>query len=164
MKTISIACLGVLAALVYGCTAGDPAAPGEPLATDEAELTDGCYLDCPGCKDGVCELCKVVCMDGVACGDIRCAVGEVCCNANCGTCVKPGDACDAQTRCNKEPECGSDADCTLTADYCAECDCVALSVELDQLPACGSQNKIACFSNPCANKKAVCQSGQCVAE
>lgn len=163
MKTISIAWLGIIAAFAYGCTAGDPGAPGEQLATDDAEWKAGCYLDCPGCKDGVCELCKMVCVDGVACGDVRCAVGEVCCNESCGTCVKAGATCDS-TRCQKEPECSSDAHCTLAADYCAECDCVALSVEGDDLPACGNEGAIQCFSNPCLNKKAVCESGQCVVE
>lgn len=140
MKKISIAWLGLLAAIGFGCTTGDPSMPDEGLASDQAEVKSG----------------------GVACGDLRCAVGEVCCNENCGTCVKPGDTCD-MSLCDKEPECSSDAQCTLAADYCAECDCVALSIEKDQLPACGEEG-IACFTDPCASKKAVCQSGQCVVE
>jgi hypothetical protein len=37
-----------------------------------------------------------------SCGPSTCNVGEVCCNASCGTCVHPGDACDTTRRCSSE--------------------------------------------------------------
>ena len=36
---------------------------------------------------------------GQACGAVTCGVGLVCCNASCGTCVKPGSSCTQQV-CN----------------------------------------------------------------
>ena len=36
------------------------------------------------------------------CGNATCSVGEVCCNASCGTCVAPGAPCD-KTRCDNGP-------------------------------------------------------------
>jgi len=45
-------------------------------------------LDCASCKvvDG-----KAQC--GTPCGDNTCLDGQECCNASCGTCVKPGGSC-----------------------------------------------------------------------
>lgn len=40
--------------------------------------------------------------ESVSCGRNTCNVGEVCCNASCGTCVRPGAACDAERRCAGE--------------------------------------------------------------
>jgi hypothetical protein len=38
----------------------------------------------------------------VACGSSTCNVGELCCNPSCGTCTRPGQACDSSRRCGSE--------------------------------------------------------------
>lgn len=39
------------------------------------------------------EVCACVASDGVACGDVTCGPGLVCCNASCGICTEPGEFC-----------------------------------------------------------------------
>jgi hypothetical protein len=44
-------------------------------------------------------VCACVADRGQACGPTTCGPGTACCNASCGTCVKPGYAC-SQIACN----------------------------------------------------------------
>lgn len=161
MNKISIALLGIVAAFTYGCAAPDPGATDERVSTQESEWSAGCYWDCPDCRGHNCSLCSLVCADGVVCGDSRCMADEVCCNEPCGICAKPGAVCDRHS-CEQPPECSNDSQCMLTADYCAQCDCVAHSVEKD-LPACGGPG-VQCYVDPCLSRNAVCKSGRCSLE
>ena len=57
---------------------------------------------------------------GEACGDVTCGRGEVCCNASCGICTKPGGACTQQAC---EPPTGGPCgpvDCAAGQECCNE--------------------------------------------
>jgi hypothetical protein len=134
-----------MAAFGYACAAGDPTESVEPVESEPSESVAGAGED------------------GVACGDNRCQADEVCCSEACGVCAKPGAVCITKG-CNPQPECSSDAHCAVASDTCATCACHALSLNAEeQLPAC-SGDGVQCFVDPCLNRHAVCQSGQCVVE
>jgi hypothetical protein len=70
----------------------DPGDPGEPGGGEGGGSSD------PGTGGG----------DRVACGNVTCAAGEVCCNESCGICTAPGAGCTKQL-CNDSeppPRCG----------------------------------------------------------
>src|SRR5207244_11077713 len=69
-------------------------------------LPKECRRECTGCDDeggGCTPACQVVCKEGMTpCGAVMCAPGQECCNASCGTCVKPGETC-SQVACEPVP-------------------------------------------------------------
>jgi hypothetical protein len=99
---------------------------------------------------------------GVVCGNTTCARGEVCCNASCGICTPPEGAC-IQIACDPPSPpagaCRSDSDCRTFADYCAGCDCRALSI-CEKGPAC-SGAAVQCFADACLDNEAFCDAGRC---
>lgn len=113
--------------------------------------------------------------DREVCGDVRCASGEVCCNASCGICTEPGGFC-IQLACEDEPngggggngsgggsgkaECVEDADCRTFSNFCDGCACEALAVEARD-PKCRG-DIVACFADPCQDYAATCEAGSCV--
>lgn len=158
-----IAWLGLLAAVGFGCEASSADGLVEPVVESEAtsEWSAGCYWDCPDCDGDNCGMCQMVCPAGVFCGDRRCESDEVCCDAGCGICAKPGATCD-RSACLQAPECSKDEHCSVTADYCVGCDCVAVAAE-EEVVACPGPG-VECVQNPCNNKKAICQNNRCIVE
>ncbi|GAB1315648.1 hypothetical protein MFIFM68171_05858 [Madurella fahalii] len=59
-------------------------------------------------------------VEAAACGPNVCASGQVCCNASCGICAMPGEACTEQACLG--PQCGPDVDffCPLGQVCCNE--------------------------------------------
>jgi hypothetical protein len=94
------------------------------------------------------------------CGAVTCGAGQVCCNASCGVCTPPGGVCTQQACDPPGKECRADADCRAFSFMCTGCDCLALGPS-DPAPVCPGPG-VQCFVDPCLNKKAVCQAGQCV--
>jgi hypothetical protein len=72
-----------------------------------------------------------------------------------------GTDASSDTSCIKGGSCKSDADCRLVDDYCGGCNCLALAPG-ESAPKC--TDPVACFVEPCLNKKAACVSGSCVAQ
>jgi hypothetical protein len=143
------------------CASTSSCAPGEVCTTEDGDCKapPGCGpgLACPAVCYGNCRPAKE---EGPVCGATRCAAGMVCCNPSCGICTPPNGACTQQI-CNPPSggACKSDADCRLEADYCTGCDCRALA-PTQKLPPCSGPG-VACFVDPCLNKKAQCMNGQC---
>jgi hypothetical protein len=98
--------------------------------------------------------------DGERCGSTTCAPGMVCCNASCGVCTLPDQACTQQA-CEPPPAiaCETDSDCRAVSDYCTGCDCRALSV-CEAEPACPTPG-VQCLVDPCGGEEAYCAAGTC---
>ena len=104
---------------------------------------------------------------GGACGSVTCGAGTVCCNASCGICTPPGQAC-IQIACLPDGgggtptpgACRTNDECRLFDDYCTGCDCRALA-KGDPDPKCSGPG-VRCILPPCQGKAARCEAGKCV--
>ncbi len=185
---LSIGCI-VLASQFLGCgSTGSGSGEIEGSRASQAAMKSGCRTVCPTCEPGVAcsDHCRLECPSGVVpCGTAMCRHGEVCCNASCGICTRPGDVCTAQVCAPRDPcvetalcirgfhwsleqcacvpdpspPCTTDADCRLFSDYCTGCDCRVLSTDTAD-PECAGPG-VRCFADPCGGKAAACVHGQC---
>jgi hypothetical protein len=102
--------------------------------------------------------------DGVACGQVLCPAGRVCCNASCGICTPPGTAC-IQIACGLDASpsggpCVNDSDCRLFDDYCTGCNCRALN-RTEPDPMCSGPG-VRCIRAPCGGLSPSCVQGRCM--
>lgn len=98
----------------------------------------------------------------VVCGATTCAADEVCCNASCGLCAKPGQAC-AQSVCEVEPSEPPEADLDPDAGSIPE-------PEPTSGPACGDKTcaagEVCCNASCgiCTQPGDMCSQQQCEPE
>jgi hypothetical protein len=160
-----------------GCASSESCPDGQICSTEEGacDQPPGCgrtgtgtgdaFVACPAVCYGVCKAKDPTPPTGQACGKTTCAAGEVCCNASCGICTPPNGGC-ILLACTDEPppvpgvSCTADSDCRLEADYCTGCDCRATGLKAPTKVCSGPP--VRCLVDPCMQKTAVCQSGQCV--
>lgn len=146
----ALAATGVLAAGVSVPIVG-PAGHGKDFRASEFYLRVAsggrACASTTMCAPG--EICTTE--DGVCNRPPGCAPGAICPAVCYGTC-RPGDGQPAA--------CKSDADCRTFSDYCTGCDCRVLSVGQKD-PVCPGPG-VQCFVDPCFNKQAACENGQCV--
>jgi len=95
-EMVETACLNPPCELIPNCVVD------EGLTPDCDNVTCGAGFHCelvqPTCPTTApCpQIPQCVIDPGVACGDINCAPGLVCCNASCGICTPPGAFCTQQ--------------------------------------------------------------------
>ena len=83
---------------------------------------------------------------GAACGNATCPTGTECCNASCGVCVNPGEACTQQV-CDPPPPPTTTCPPVLCTLYCAD----GFKVGTDGCPicACKEPSAVTCGSTTC---------------
>ena len=130
--------------------------PGQTCVTLEIFPPQGKCVDAPApekrcissneCESGL--TCSTERGDCLSCGAPN---GSVCPAVCFGVCEKAAP----------QGECQSDSDCKLVDDYCGACNCLAVSPS-DPVNSCS--NPVNCFAQPCQNRTALCQQGQCVVQ
>src|SRR5262249_32082096 len=84
---------------------------------------------------------------GAACGKATCPEGTQCCNASCGICVKPGDACTPEL-CDPPPTTTPTCPPVMCTLFCAD----GFKVGADGCPICECKDPsppVTCGSTTC---------------
>lgn len=150
MRTIIVACFGLVGAVLVACGS----APDESTGAVDESLAGGCHAVCPKCPAN--QICPMIACYEVCNGKPKQCVQTMMCVLGA---VWDSKSCQCIPSAPTASSCTTDGDCRTFADYCTGCDCRALSTT-DADPTCSGPG-VRCLADPCGGKTAVCVSGSC---